>query len=82
MVLRTYELSQGGVSVYASKTLEIGTFMLVELSLPAAEKALHLRAVVRNRRGFRYGLEFVDLAALEQSEIRRYLGAEEGVAES
>jgi c-di-GMP-binding flagellar brake protein YcgR len=80
-VVRTYELSAGGMGVYASETLEVGTFLRVEFSVPAAEKALTVRAVVKNRRGFRCGLEFVDLPDAARSEILRYLGAVEGVVE-
>jgi c-di-GMP-binding flagellar brake protein YcgR len=80
-VVRTYELSEGGMSVYASETLTIGAFLLVECSLPSMEKTLQIRAVVRNRRGFRCGLEFVDLPKTERDEILRYLGALEGVIE-
>ena len=65
-VVRTYELSEGGMSVYASETLEVGTVLQVEVALPGAAKPLRLRAVVRNRRGFRCGMEFVDLPAAEQ----------------
>jgi c-di-GMP-binding flagellar brake protein YcgR len=74
-VVRTYELSEGGMSVYASETLEIGTFMLAEFSLPPSPGGLKIRAVVRNRRGFRCGLEFVDLPAAERTELLRYLGS-------
>jgi c-di-GMP-binding flagellar brake protein YcgR len=74
-VVRTYELSEGGMSVYAAETLDMNAVMLVELSLPATEKSLRIRAVVKNRRGFRCGLEFLDLAVAERLEIRRYLGA-------
>ena len=42
-VVRTYELSEGGMSVYASETLEIGTVLLVEMALPGAPKPLRLR---------------------------------------
>jgi hypothetical protein len=38
--------------------------------------------VVRNRRGFRCGLEFVDLAAAERLEIVRYLDSVAGAEES
>jgi c-di-GMP-binding flagellar brake protein YcgR len=74
-VVRTYELSEGGMSVYASETLDIGTFMLAEFSLAPSQYGLRIRAVVRNRRGFRCGLEFVDLPAAERAEILRYLGS-------
>lgn len=72
-VVRTYELSEGGMSVYASETLETGTRMVSEFSLPHSEKALRIRAVVKNRRGFRCGLEFSDLAEKDRQEIVRYL---------
>ena len=80
-IVRTYELSEGGMSVYASETLVIGTVMLVELTLPTLEKGLRIRAVVRNRRGFRCGMEFMDLAATAKSEIVRYLAEAEGVVD-
>jgi c-di-GMP-binding flagellar brake protein YcgR len=80
-VVRTYELSEGGMSVYASETLEKGTVLLVEMALPGVPKPLRLRAVVKNRRGFRCGMEFVELPAGERSEIVRYLAAAEGVVD-
>ncbi len=81
VVVRTFELSEGGMSVYASETLEIGTFLLAEFSVPSAEHDLRVRAVVRNRRGFRCGLEFVGLPEAVKAEILRYLGAIQGVVE-
>jgi c-di-GMP-binding flagellar brake protein YcgR len=72
-VVRTFELSEGGMSIYASETLEAGTRLIVEFSLPQGEGVLKINAVVRNRRGFRCGLEFVDIAEYQQTEIARYL---------
>jgi c-di-GMP-binding flagellar brake protein YcgR len=72
-VVRTFELSEGGMSIYASETLEAGTRWIVEFSLPQGEGLLKINAVVRNRRGFRCGLEFVDILEFQQNEIARYL---------
>lgn len=72
-VVRSFELSEGGMSIYASETLEVDTQLVAEFSLPKTEGVLKLNVVVRNRRGFRCGLEFVDLAARERGEIARYL---------
>lgn len=80
-VVRSYELSEGGLSVYASESLEIGAMLLVEFSVPTAEKPLRACAVVKNRRGFRCGLEFVDLSEKAKAEILRYLGSVVGVLE-
>ncbi len=81
-VMRTFELSEGGMSVYAPDGLEVGTFVMVAFSLPPEEKALRLRAVVRNRRGFRCGLEFVEPPDAVRLEIERYLGPLATAAES
>ncbi len=80
-VVRTYELSVGGMSVYAAEALPIGTMVRVQLLLPASGEEFDITAVVRNRRGFRLGMEFVDLAENAKAEIERYLAAEEGVLE-
>jgi c-di-GMP-binding flagellar brake protein YcgR len=74
-VMRTFELSEGGLSVYAPDPLEVGTCVMVSFSLPPEESPIRVRAMVRNRHGFRCGLEFVDLPAAERFEIVRYLGA-------
>ena len=36
---------------------------------------MNIRAVVRNRRGFRCGMQFVDLSVADRHEIARYLSA-------
>ena len=77
-VVRTYELSEGGMSVYALESLEVGTLLAVEFSVPTSQDALHLRTVVRNRRGFRCGMEFVDISPNASHEVMRYLAAAEG----
>jgi len=77
--MRSFELSEGGMSVYAPEPIAVGTCVMVAFSLPPEGQVLRLRAMVRNRHGFRCGLEFVDLPAAVRSEIVRYLGS---VAES
>jgi len=80
-IVRTFEMGEGGMSVYASELLEIGTELMAEFSIQAGGPPLQVRAVVRNRRGFRCGVEFVDLDLRQAAEIRRYLGAAEDVVE-
>jgi len=72
---RAFELSEGGMSVYASEALEVGTPIQLELLLLSTDKPLRVRAMVRSRRGFRCGMEFMELAAADKSEIQAYLGA-------
>jgi c-di-GMP-binding flagellar brake protein YcgR len=73
VVVRSYELSEGGMSVYAPELLDLGSSVLVGFTLPETGSRLSLRAVVKNRRGFRCGLEFSQLTDAERSEIARYL---------
>jgi c-di-GMP-binding flagellar brake protein YcgR len=80
-VVRTYELSTGGMSVYATEALDLGTVVRAELQLPAVKERFELTAVVRNRRGFRLGMEFIDISDPTKVAIERYLTAEAGVVE-
>jgi c-di-GMP-binding flagellar brake protein YcgR len=81
-VVRSYELSQGGMSVYAPEQMEIGTPMEVSFTLPPGDKVLRFHAVVRNVRGFRCGLEFVKVSDAERAGLARYLGSKAGVAKA
>jgi c-di-GMP-binding flagellar brake protein YcgR len=74
-VVRSYELSEGGMSVYAPEQMEIGTLVVVCFTLPGGGEALRLHAMVRNQRGFRCGLEFVKVSDAERAELARYLGS-------
>jgi hypothetical protein len=66
-------MSEGGMSVYLPESLEIGTNVLVEFSLPGTSRELWLNALIRNRCGFRFGMEFTKLAAVDRMLIRHYL---------
>ena len=55
---RGTELNDGGLAVYAGAELEIGEMVGVELGMPGSEPPLRLAAVVRNRRGYLYGMQF------------------------
>lgn len=77
-VVRTYELGVGGLSLYALKVLPVGTLVRIELGLPAAAGKFDLTAIVRNQRGFRLGMEFMDPPEAARLEIQRYVTAEAG----
>jgi PilZ domain len=73
VVVRSFVLSEGGMCVYAPGSLEIGTPVLVEFWLPGTARDLRLPAVIRNRCGFRRGMEFTELAVADRMLIRDYL---------
>lgn len=55
---RGAELNEGGLAVYVGVELEIGDRVDIELPAPDSSPPLRLAAVVRNRRGYFYGLRF------------------------
>ena len=73
IVGRTCVMSEGGLSVRVPKSMEIGTNVLVEFLLPGTARELWLPALIRNRCGFRCGMEFMDVAPSDRTLIRRYL---------
>ena len=73
VVVRSYEMGQGGMSVYAPEQIDVGSAVVVSFTLPPPDKPLRFSAVVRNKRGFRYGLEFVDVKDPERAELARHL---------
>ena len=73
VVVRSYEMGQGGMSVYAPEQLEVGRQVVVSFAVPKVDKALRFHAVVRNVRGFRFGLEFLKVSDAERAELARCL---------
>jgi hypothetical protein len=73
VVVRTGVMSEGGMSVYTPESLELGTTVLVEFSLPGTSRELLLPALIRNRCGFRCGMEFMKLVMADRMLIRHYL---------
>jgi hypothetical protein len=55
---RGNELNEGGLAINAGVELDIGDYVDVEFTPPYGQP-LRARAAVRNRAGYRYGLEFL-----------------------
>jgi c-di-GMP-binding flagellar brake protein YcgR len=68
---RGSDLSEGGMSVYAAAEVNEGVHVHVEFTLPYSRNMLLVEAVVRNKQGYRYGLEFLTLSASQREEITR-----------
>jgi hypothetical protein len=56
---RGTELNEGGVALYATLELDIGNRVEVELADPDSGPSLRIRAVVRKRAEYFYGLQFL-----------------------
>jgi c-di-GMP-binding flagellar brake protein YcgR len=63
------DISEGGMAVYVPTELNIGDSATLELTVPYSQEKLQIKAFVRNREGFRYGVEFIDLGQRERDII-------------
>lgn len=68
---RGSDLSEGGMAVYAAAEVSEGVRVHVEFTLPYSRRVLWIEAVVRNKQGYRYGLEFLTLSSSQREEIKR-----------
>jgi PilZ domain len=69
---RGTELNEGGMCVFAGVELNVGDQIELEFSAPYAPQSLRVWALVKNRYGYYYGLEFLTENAGERDEVERF----------
>jgi hypothetical protein len=55
---RGNDVSDNGLAVFAGIELNIGANLFIEFTPPYSSKPVRVPATVRNRRGYKYGIEF------------------------
>ena len=81
---RGSELNNGGMAIFAGMELSIGDQVMVEFTPPYTGQPIRVRCFVRNRAGYRYGVEFItesddDYENVNRIEtILRSMGSPEG----
>ena len=68
---RGRDMSEGGMAVFAGVELRIGDIVEVEFTPAYSGQPLRVKAEVRNRRGYSYGLEFLNDTGAEQTQAAR-----------
>jgi hypothetical protein len=68
---RACDISQGGISVFLPKTLEVGETSELQFKLPTWHEPMRVRVVVRTRDSFRYGFEFLSLSAQQRTILEQ-----------
>ena len=68
---RGNDIAEGGMAAYISMEMSIGSRIKLEVQLPYSQQPLRIGATVRNRHGFRYGLEFTTLSDQDREILRR-----------
>src|SRR6476660_9087092 len=73
MLGQARDVSQGGMAVYVPVELDVGDIAAMELFFPNSQEPITLSAVVKNRIGFKYGVEFVSPSPDQQQAILQNL---------
>ncbi len=68
---RGSDIGAAGMSAFIPAELDLGQTVSMTLTLPYSSEQLRLTAVVRNRSGFRYGVEFFSPSERDRSIIER-----------
>jgi hypothetical protein len=68
---RGTELNIGGMAIFAGVELSVGDDIGIEFTPPYSGTPLRVRCVVRNREGYRYGVEFLTLSAEERDRVEQ-----------
>ncbi len=68
---RGHDLGLGGMAIYVPLDLAVASAINISFQLPYSRIMFGVRAVVRNKNSFRYGVEFMKLTDFEAEEIKR-----------
>ena len=71
------DVSEGGMAAYIPTELSLGDTVELELALPylSGQQPLRIKAAIRNRTGFRYGLEYMNLKPPDREMLLKCLRA-------
>ncbi len=68
---RGNDISENGMAMFVAHELAVEQRLEVEFTLPYSRQPLRIGIVVRNRNGYRYGVEFRTLSEPQKQEIAR-----------
>jgi hypothetical protein len=71
VVGRGTDLNDGGIAVFAGTELQIGEEVEISFTPPYRGDPLVARTVVRNRRGYIYGLEYLTATVEDKARVTR-----------
>ncbi len=66
------DLSEAGIGILLAAELNVGDVAGFSFSLPGSALRWEVRAVVRYRRGYHYGFEFLSLTSDQQAALNSY----------
>ena len=66
---RSLNINEGGIAGVFTAGWDVGASVNLQFSVPIATTPVRVRGIVRNRTGYRYGFEFVELTPQQQETI-------------
>jgi len=72
IVGRGNELNDGGMALTAGVELNLGDQTEIEFTPPYTGLPIRIRGIVRNRTGYRYGMELLAADDREQEQVQRW----------
>ena len=70
---RCRDLSEAGMGVLLAAELPMGEVVSLNFSLPGSTDNWEIRAVLRHRRGFHYGFEFLSLTRERLTVLKKHV---------
>jgi len=67
------DLSEAGMGVLLAAEVPMGEVVSLNFCLPGLTESWDIRAVLRHRRGFHYGFEFLSLTQERSTVLRKYI---------
>jgi len=67
------DLAVAGIGVLVADELKVGEVVALAFALPGSDQPWLLRAVLRHRRGYHYGFEFLSVSQLQSQTLNEYL---------
>ena len=71
---RGNDMSEGGVLVFAGLELKTGDSVSIEFTPPFSAGPVRAKGIVRHRRGYNYGVEFVQETDADKELTERFRG--------
>ena len=71
---RGNDMSEGGVLVFAGMELKTGDEVTIEFTPPFASGPVRARGMVRHRRGYNYGIEFLMDSDTDKEQAEKFRG--------
>jgi len=71
---RGNDMSEGGVLVFAGLELKAGDEVAIEFTPPYADGPVRVNGIVRHRRGYNYGIQFLQETQDDREQVEKFRG--------